>query len=107
MKKIFCASFSLGIMIAATFAGGCATPLPLGMVYTEVILPVTTPEGDLSFTKKGTAECKSFLGLVATGDSSIRKAAENGGIKKVKHVEYKTENVLGLVGTYTTIVYGD
>ena len=32
---------------------------------------------------------------------------ENGGIKKIHHVDYKVKNILGIVGSTTTIVWGE
>jgi len=57
--------------------------------------------------KVGTATATSILGLIATGDASIEAATRNGGITKVKYVDYSVKNILGLFGEYTTTVYGD
>jgi hypothetical protein len=32
---------------------------------------------------------------------------DNGGIKKVHHVDYKVRNILGIIAEYTTTVYGE
>ena len=95
------------LFIMATAFTGCASYLPLGMVYTEVTSPVSVTDSDISHSKVGTAVATSVLGIVATGDASVRAAANNGGIKKIKHVEYSVKNILGIVGEYTTTVYGD
>nr|HPL82786.1 TRL domain-containing protein [Candidatus Omnitrophota bacterium] len=63
--------------------------------------------GGVSYSRVGTAKSTSILGLVATGDSSIKTAASNGGIKTIKYVDYDAKNILGLYGEYTTTVYGD
>ena len=68
---------------------------------------IAAGSGDMSHSKVGKAETTSIMGLVATGDSSIKTAAANGGIKKIKYVDYEVENILGIYGKYTTIVYGD
>lgn len=101
MKKLY---LLLGFVVLIT---GCATVLPQGAFYTEVSLPSSAASGDLSYTKVGTAQATSILGLVATGDASIEAAALNGGIKKVKYVDYHAKNILGIYGEYTTTVYGD
>lgn len=96
--------------MAALFAllvGGCATPYPMGMVYTEVKAPVAAGEGAMSYSKTGVAKATSVLGLVATGDCSIKAAASNGNIKTIKYVDYDAKNILGVYGEYTTTVYGD
>ena len=104
MKRI-----SLLVMLFAflVLTLGCATPFPLGQLYTGIKSPVAVGDGSVNYTKVGEASAKSYFGLIATGDSSIERAKANGGIKNIKFVDYKVENVLGIVGTYTTIVYGD
>ena len=86
---------------------GCASYLPHGALYTEVKAPVSVAtNGDLSYSKVGEATANSVFGLVATGDASLETAMRNGGIKKVKYVEYSVKNILGF-GECKTIVYGD
>jgi hypothetical protein len=59
-------------------------------------------------SKVGRATNKTYLGLVSLGDISIKKAARNGGIKTVKHVDYAYENAgLFMYQETTIIVYGD
>ena len=103
MKKIglLVALVSLTVMLV-----GCATPFPYGAFYTEIKAPVAAA-GGVSYSRIGTAKSTSILGLVATGDSSIKTAASNGGIKTIKYVDYDAKNILGLYGEYTTTVYGD
>lgn len=103
-KAILCLVLML---TAAVFLSGCATPFPLGQIYTGISSPVAAGNGDLAYTKVGTAVSTSILGLVATGDASIKTAAANGGITKVKYVDYRAKNILGIFGKYTTTVYGD
>lgn len=93
---------SVGIMFS-----GCATPYPAGMLYTEIKSPVGVGNEGVNYSKIGTSKCTSILGLVATGDASIKTAMEQGRITKVKFVEYESKNILGLYGEYTTKVYGD
>ena len=100
------ATFLLVFIMTSSFTG-CASYLPMGFVYTEVTSPVSVTDSDISHTKVGTAVATSVLGIVATGDASVRAAANNGGIKKIKHVEYHVKNILGIIGEYTTTVYGD
>lgn len=104
MKKI---SFIVLVLFAAVILNGCATPYPMGMIYTEIKAPVGAGDGGLSYSKIGTSKATSVLGLVATGDCSIKAAAANGGIKNIKYVDYDAKNVLGVYGEYTTTVYGD
>lgn len=86
--------------------GGCATSVPIGGIYTDIALPVqaTSAQGG---SKVGTSECTSILAILATGDCSIDAAKANGGITEVTHVDWKANNILGIIGTYTTTVYGN
>jgi len=87
---------------------GCATPRPIGLLYTELKLPIDA-EGDMSkaSTKIGVAECQSVLGLVANGDASIERAMKNGGITKIHYVDWEVKNILGVIGNYKVIVHGE
>ncbi|HOK03633.1 MAG TPA: TRL-like family protein [Victivallales bacterium] len=87
--------------------GGCATAIPQGAIFTDVKLPVSSADGEILYTKSGVSEARSYLGLVAFGDASIEQAVKNGGLKKIKYVDYYANNFLGLIGTYKTTVYGD
>jgi hypothetical protein len=60
--------------------------------------------------KVGEAQSTYFLGIWSSQgeQNNIQKAAENGGIKKVKQVEYIDQSVLfGLFIKHTTRVYGE
>ncbi|MDE2223256.1 MAG: TRL-like family protein [Candidatus Omnitrophica bacterium] len=86
---------------------GCATPIPSGAFYTEVKFPGGVGDGSTPYTKVGKATSNSYFGLVATGDSSITAAVQNGNIQKIKFIDYTSKNILGIYGEYTTYVYGD
>lgn len=78
----------------------------MGSLYTEVKAPLSATS-NTGYSKIGKASCQSILGLVATGDASIEAAAKNGGITKIHHVDYESKNILGIIGTFTAVVYGD
>ncbi len=91
---------------ASVLLTGCANVLPTGVIYTEVKAPVAA--GDTGpYSKVGVSKATSVLGLVATGDASIKAAMAEGGITRIKYVDYYARNILGLYGEYTTTVYGD
>ena len=92
--------------VAVGLLTGCATPYPVGTLYTELSLPVTATANDGASPKMGTAECTSILSLVATGDASIEAAKKQGGITEVHHVDWYAENILGIIGKYKVVVYG-
>ena len=103
MKKIgiACALLAVGML------AGCASPFPTGVLYTELKLPVNVTGNGGKVPKVGTAECKSVLGLVATGDCSVEAAMKQGGITKIHHVDWDAKNVLGIIGEYKVVVYGE
>ena len=100
----------LASLVAATFAlGGCiAAPVvpPIGMVYTDFDAPLGGGPRDIG-SKTGTSSVTAILGLFSTGDASVTAAAQAGGIRTVKGVDYQFTNVLGVYQRYTTVVTGD
>lgn len=85
---------------------GCASTQPVGgMLYADVKGPVaatSNPRGPAT----GEACATSYLGLVALGDASIQAAAQKGGVLSISHVDHKSTNLLGLINTYCTQVWG-
>ncbi|GAA9938457.1 hypothetical protein VN0877_09630 [Helicobacter pylori] len=57
--------------------------------------------------KKGVRVVGVFLVLWLPVIVSVEKAAKSGGVTKIKMVSRETNNFLGIVGKYTTIVQGD
>ena len=104
MKKL------LVVAALAAVGSGCVMVGPSN-AKSALTLDVQSP--DMSFVdnsvqplKKGTATSQGILCFV-DGDASLKAAMENGGITKVHHVDYKVKNILGIVGSTTTIVYGE
>lgn len=56
--------------------------------------------------KEGTASCKSYLGIVKTGDCGIGDAIRNGDLKKMKYIDFKTKGWF-FARTHVVKVYGD
>ena len=104
MKKAIATALATAAMVVVT---GCATSYPMGNIYTELRLPVAATSADLSDLKVGTASCRSILGMVATGDSSIQTAAKSAGITQIHHVDWEVKNILGVIQETTVIVYGE
>lgn len=86
--------------------GAYAVSPVMGVLYTNVNRPVTATSHP-TYTKIGKASCSSILGLIATGDASIEAACKSVGITKIHHVDFHSNNILGIVATYTVYVYGD
>ena len=107
-KSLKLAVLSACAVLGALSATSCATPFPLGCLYTDVILPGTVGDGNLSqsYNRRGTSSCYSILGWVAGGDASINEAAVNGGIDKIAWTNTHVTNYFGIYGIYKTEVFG-
>ena len=103
MKRLILPLLTIG---ACALISGCATPVPVGTLYTNLKLPVAATPNSVS-TKVGHAECVSYFSLVTTGDASIEAAKKDGNITKVSHMDWEVKNVLGFVGHYKLTVYGE
>ena len=97
----------VGLVLVIGVVSGCATSMPLGVLHTELKLPVAVTDNSGKAAKVGRAQCTSMLGLVATGDASIDAAKRNGGITKIHYIDWEVKNTLGIMGTYTLVVYGE
>lgn len=103
-KTISCFATAL---VALFLLSGCACVMPTGVLYTEVKSPVAAGAEGVSYSKMGVSKATSILGLIATGDASIKAALDDGKITRIKYVDYSSKNILGIYGEYTTTVYGD
>ena len=102
----------LGLFAVILFSGCAAyTASPaLGRLYTDVSAPSVVGVGENPPNLKikvGEGTVTSIFGLIATGDASIRTAANSVGIRKIHFVDYKSKNILGIYATYTVLVYGE
>lgn len=107
MKKLMMGAAVVGLGLTMT---GCIFPRPCNMA-SPITLNVVSP--DSSFidnsvkpAKVGEATASGII-CFTEGDCSIKAAMENGGIKKIHHVDYKTKTIFGIVGSQTTLVYGE
>lgn len=96
----------LGVIAFLPLLVGCATPYPMGSMYTQLTLPVSC-ESEAKSMKTGTSECISYLGMVTIGDISYEAAMKDGGITKVNHADWEVKNILGIIGNYKLTVYGE
>ena len=104
MKKLL---FGAGLAAAAS---GC---FMVGKTNACAPLTLDVQSPDTSFVdnsvkpeKKGIATASGII-LFVDGDASLMAAMDNGGIKKIHHVDYKVKNIFGIVGSTTTIVWGE
>jgi hypothetical protein len=95
------------VCVLAMFSGCQTVAAPaMGTLYLDVKAPMgaTAHSG---YSKVGKAQIQSILGLIATGDASIEAAAKSANITKIHHVDYESHSILGIISTFTTVVYGD
>lgn len=93
----------LGLTGCAGFAFG--SNQPVGGLYTSAQTGLHVTENNIG-KKKGEACATSILGLVTTGDASIRAAADAGNISRISSVDTSMMNVLGIYAKFCTIVSG-
>jgi TRL-like protein family len=93
-------SLTCGILTCALFSG---------CVFTKIKVPLDTDVWQTKLGQKvGVSSTYSLLWLVAWGDGGSKKAAENGGISVIQHMDRGVESYFfGLYSRQDTIVYGD
>lgn len=93
MKKLFKLACVCGVLMAAT---SCSTTTP--------IAATSNPVGNKCGVAKATTVLTIFGG---SADCGINKAAKNGGITRISHVDAFQKNYLGIVTIYGVRVYGE
>lgn len=106
MKKLLASLAVVGLL------AGCASTQPVGALYSggnfyNGATVVDASAKDVRAVKTGKACATSVLSLVAVGDNSVASAKRNGMITKVSSIDYNVNNVLGLYGSYCTVVKGE
>jgi hypothetical protein len=100
-----------GVVGTIALTSGCASvrnQAATGSCYFDVKQPLGEATiSQVNATKMGKATANAYLGWVAMGDASINAAAKSAGITKIAYVDYHSTNILGIIGTYTTVVYGE
>lgn len=104
MKKL------LFVAAIAAIASGCVMVGPSN-ACAPLTLDVQSPDmsfvdNDVKPAKMGVATAEGIV-LFTQGDASLKAAMDNGKITKVHHVDYKVKNILGIVGSSSTIVWGE
>ncbi len=108
--RISCFIFSIALILSLLGCIGSAPiEAPKTPMFSNFKAPLSTNYENIEFgSKVGKATATSVLSLWTTGDLSIRTAAKNGGITKIKYVEYEYNNTMFfLYQKMTVIVYGD
>ena len=104
MKKL------LFVAALAAVASGCVV---VGPSNANSLLTLDVQSPDMSFVDNDVKPAKmgvaTATGIVCftQGDASLKAAMDNGAIKKVHHVDYKVKNIFGIIGSTSTLVWGD
>ncbi len=107
-------SLKVAVLAAAAMSlTGCASAafasrgVPLAGLYVDTTTHEQLTENAVG-AKSSPEQCApSILGIVATGDASVGKAAKMAGITKVAVVDAKYSNILGLFAKYCVVVHGE
>ncbi len=112
MKKLLLVT--LLAAFAVTTMAGCGAMIAMGgggLLYQNTRAPLASVSyygpTTTGVAKMGEASMQSFLGLIITGDASIKRAMEVGGITQIHHIDTEMTNILGIIATYKVIVYGE
>lgn len=93
MKKLV--KFAMGLCLAIAVSS-CAVTTP--------VAATSNPVGNKCGVAKATTVLTFFGG---SADCGINKAAKNGGITRISHVDSYQKNYLGIVTIYGVRVYGE
>ena len=80
--------------------------LCLGMSSCCTTMPVAATSNPVG-NKCGVAKSTRVLCFGGSANNGINKAAKNGGITRISHVDYFTKDYLGIVVIHGTRVYGE
>jgi len=105
MKKLMFGAALVALASGCVGIGG-ATSSVCSVVTLDVQSSAGFVDNSVKPLKSGSATSSGII-CIADGDASIKAAMENGGIKKVHHIDYKTRNILGIIGSTTTTVWGE
>ena len=104
MRNFFtnCCIFTLVFLL---FFSGCVIH-PLVAFYSDLSFHTGDHPQEIG-EKFGEACVTNVLGIFATGDASVKRAAQIGGIKKITSIDYRIKSVLGIYTEYCVIVTGE
>lgn len=96
--------------LLAVLALLCVTSLPsmafdpYGIIYQNTTHPLVG-SGSVAPNKVGVSKCKTFFGIVAVGDCSLKTAMANGKINSLSHADQHIKCICG-VKCIETKAYG-
>ncbi|MEQ1507030.1 MAG: TRL-like family protein [Myxococcota bacterium] len=105
MQKLLAVPLLLMVFTGCASVSFMGQGVANGGIYASATTPIHATQNDVG-KKKGEACATSILGLITTGDATIRAAADAGGIKDISAVDGSIMNILGIYAKYCTIVSG-
>ena len=105
MKKLLIIPAVLAYLTGCAGLAFSGQGTAVGGLYTDAMTPMQATNNDVG-KKKGEACATSILGLVTTGDASIRSAADASGIKNISAVDSSFMQILGIYSKYCVQVSG-
>jgi hypothetical protein len=110
MKKYIALAVVFAVALAIACSGG-GYSAPSGSIMQDTSLALrndTFAPGTPVGAKSGEACAVGYLGIVSSGDASLKAAAAKGGITKIYYTDFRNDNLLGSVISKTcTIARGD
>ena len=104
MKRL--TSIALLLALTLALASSCATSRPRGLLYTDVRTPMNAGKTqEVPPEKVGVAILTTYLGMVTSGDCSVKAACANN-ITEIHRVYWEATSFLGLVSSYRCVVWG-
>ncbi len=105
MKKLLVIPVALAALTGCAGFAFSGQGTAVGGLYTDADTPFAVTQNDVG-KKKGESCATSILGLVTTGDASVRSAADAAGIKNISAVDSSFMQILGLYSKYCVVVSG-
>ncbi|GBF49691.1 TRL-like family protein [Leptospira ryugenii] len=111
MKKYIALASVFAVALAIACSGG-GYSAPSGSIMQDTSLTLS-PQADFTpatavGSKSGEACVTAYVGIISSGDASLKAAAAAGGITKINYVDYKNTSLLGsVISTTCTIARGD
>jgi hypothetical protein len=102
VTRILAITALLVFAVGSTGCVGVYSPA-MGSIIMNVKGPWSTT-GSVG-SREGRACAQSILGMVATGDASIKAAASNGGVTKIASIDHESTWFI-VYGEFCTIVRG-
>jgi len=98
----------VALVVAVVGLSGCVMPYraTIGAPIMKTQSALFVGDTTAGYSKVGESMCEGIV-LVSYGDASIRAAMEDGGIRRIHHVDTEEISVLGVYAKQIVRVYGE